>query len=274
MLPIGQSMSFAIQSRLYMSELDGKRPNSTPVQRGKVQTPIKHHAALWQLFASTARICRRMRDLIATASQDGHSNAVIQNIFQQMFAVHGELATWPVSVSEKDEFRSVSAKDIQGINADFPQVYLVFDSVQHCALWMSYWCIRLQFLQHMETFITFIETFSASGAMMPSSGTALLDQLRNEQTSIVDQICSSSAYMLGDIGEDGKQQTRYSSKALGAYFLLRGLYVAIHLESVSPVRRDYMLDRLLQIGRSKGIAQALRGRQHWLATHPESSVTI
>jgi hypothetical protein len=274
MSPLSQSLSFAIQSRLYISELDGKRPNSSPVQHSIVRTAIPHHAALWQLFGSTARVCRRMRHLIASARQNARSNAAIQNVFQQMFAIHSELATWPMSVSEKDEFCSVSAKEIQGIDSDFPQVYHVFDSVQHCALWMSYWCIRLQFLEHMKIFISFIETFSAVGSAIPSSGAYLLDQLNNEQRTIVDQICASSPYMLGDIGEDGKRQTRSNSKALGAFFLLRGLYVAMHIENTTSVQTDYMLDRLAQIGRSKGIAQALRGRLHWLASHPEFSITI
>ena len=274
MSPLSQSLSFAIQSRLYISELDGKRPNSSPVQHSVVRTPTPHHAALWQLFGSTARVCRRMRHLTASAGQNTSSNAAIQIVFQQMFAIHGELATWPMSVSEKDELRSVPAEDIHGVDSEFPHVYHVFDSVQHCALWMSYWCIRLQFLEHMKTFISFVETFSVGNTTIPSSSACLLDQLSCEQTTIVDHICGSSPYMLGDIGEDGKRQTRSKSKALGAFFLLRGLYVAMHIKSTPTVQTDYMLDRLLQIGRSKGIAQALRGRLHWLATHPAFPVTI
>lgn len=271
MMPIGQSLSFSIQARLYISELDGKRPDSSPVEHDVVvRTQMADRAPLWQLFTRTARLCRQVRHLIATANKRENRNTT-KKVFQQLFDVHGELDIWPTSVSGNDKLRSIPASEMQDVVPPFPPAYHIFDNIQHSGLWLSYWCMRLHFLQHMKIYI---EAFGPSHAVISPSAPRLLKQLHKNQGSTVDDICGVSSYMLGELGKDGKLRPGTDSKALGAFFLTRGLYVANQLEDISPTQRAYILDRMSEIGHSKGIVQALRGRERWLQAHPEFAAII
>lgn len=272
MRPVAQSLAFVIQSRLTISELDACGRWSESSEPGTaVRVEMGPRKELWQLLSRTSQICRRLRQLVANASQIEDRCNTIKEASKQTFALYMEISVWPRSVSKKDEFRTFVSAEMQDIVPNFPKAYHVFDNVQHGGLWISFWCMQLHFLQHMRLFI---ETFSAEHAMISSSSSTLIKQLHTDQASIVDNICGSSTYMLGELGDDGRLRCGSEAKALGAYFLLRALYVAMQLEDISSTQRAYILDRMLQIGQSKGIGQALRGRDRWLRTHPEFGVAM
>lgn len=267
---IGQRLSFLIQSRTFMTELDRVRPNVAHFVDNDItdgyQAPRNK---FWQMVGRMLGVCRRMQQLVSNKHQNILLAIATKEVFQETFSVHAELRAWPESLSAKDKLRVTQSSKMQDSAPPFPPSYYVFENIQHCALWIAFWCMQLRFLQHMKIFI---ETCGVDNAMLSFSTTYLVKQLHGDQLITVDQICGSCAYVLGELGKDNRLQPAAESKSIGAYYLLRALHIANQLDDLSTDQRTFILDRMLQIGHSKGIAQALRARDRWLETHPDTPV--
>lgn len=197
--------------------------------------------------------------LLKSESSDVHLNTVIE----QAFWMYTEISSWPSSVPAKDRYGNVPAKHLQSSLPIYPPVYHIFDSIQHAAIWIGFWCAEIQYLQ---TFRALLEKFGTRRAIKTYPTADLLEQINDRITMAVDHLCSSSPYMLGELSDGDSMPTRPGPTALGAVFLLRGLFVAIQVSTLTSDQRAFIFDKLSRIGHAKGILLALRCRDRWVDT--------
>lgn len=83
---------------------------------------------------------------------------------------------------------------------------------------------------------------------------------------IVDAICASVCYTIGDIDWKGLPDVIASdgTKELGGHYMMGGLSVGNLTKSPSKGQRDYILQSYLRLRHEKGIKTALQMRDSWL----------
>lgn len=84
-----------------------------------------------------------------------------------------------------------------------------------------------------------------------------LVEIRKQIRSVAALLCSSVPYLLGHVAKDGKAKAIEDTPAFGAFFATRSLFVTAQLPGLPEEQVNWILDRLGEIGREKGIRRAL-----------------
>jgi hypothetical protein len=86
-------------------------------------------------------------------------------------------------------------------------------------------------------------------------------EIREQVRSVAVLLCSAVPYLLGSVADDGQGKDAEDTPDIGAFFAVRALFVAAKLPMLSEVQVSWMLDRLEEIGRERGIHRALLLRE-------------
>ncbi|KAH7014225.1 uncharacterized protein B0I36DRAFT_369204 [Microdochium trichocladiopsis] len=179
------------------------------------------------------------------------------------------------------------------LDAVFPRQYYLFHSVQHGAMWLGYWCAQVHLLHIYHVALHRLAPPAMLG-VSPSEGVVAHRELVGRRLrATVDDICASVPYMMNEIdgrgspitppnpggggggGEGGRQagESNAMTTSLGAFFLLRGLYVVISSlgGNLAASRRAYVLATLSRIGHVKGIKLALGARDAYIREHGDGA---
>lgn len=143
----------------------------------------------------------------------------------------------------------------------------LYTSVQYGAIWIAYFCSRIHLCLSMLKARHLIQ-MQPHAPLCGITLTPSEEELENTITSTVDSILSSSPFLLGFANSRVRNNPDLEKRALGAFFLLRGLDVALTVPKLSPVHQRAILDILKRIGTEFGIKAALNRREEWLAENP------
>lgn len=184
--------------------------------------------------------------------------------------VYNQLLLWPSIVSPESKMRAcvlpVKPPYIDGMVNREGQVY-VFPSLQYGAVYGAYQCSCIHMCQSLRMAHRFIHgqgrTLPLDSEIKPSQ-----DDVLATLDSAVADIFGTSPFMLGDINSDGELDTSNERRALGAFFLLRSVYVALSVDNLAQPQLRKLLGLLGRIGSGFGIKTASNRRQKWLAQHP------
>lgn len=169
--------------------------------------------------------------------------------------MYAELIRWPKMIRDQDRYRIVPTSDTPSSLPVYPTIHHAFDSIQHGALWVAFWCAEIQYLQQLKSLsITFEQVQPEEKALWNDS---LRGHITYRTSTAIDHICGMAKFMLGDMADSDDTEVQSS---LGAFFLLRGLYVAAQVDSLTDKQKAFVFDMLTRIGRQKGIELALRCR--------------
>ncbi|KAF2685074.1 hypothetical protein K458DRAFT_301215 [Lentithecium fluviatile CBS 122367] len=191
--------------------------------------------------------------------------AAFTEALQSAIVVYDEVARWPKSTPV--EWRAkphIAPKEVQA--SGISQIFL-FGGIQHGAIWQVYFCTRIHLCQSL---LRADDLLSQQCHLEPTALPQMLSQeaIRATIFAAVDDICSCAPYLLGDIDNEGHMnRSKVESKALGAFFLLRGLMVANSVEGLPRRQRRLVLDLLHRVGAQFGIRVAWRLRDAWMAGH-------
>jgi hypothetical protein len=100
----------------------------------------------------------------------------------------------------------------------------------------------------------------------------LPSQERIHQTisDLIDNICASVPYLLGDVDENGAPPISSEVKTIGPLFCMYFLKVSGSTAGMPLALQEWIQDQLLHIGHSVGIRQALNIRAK-VVRHPKSA---
>lgn len=184
--------------------------------------------------------------------------------------VYNQLLIWPSTVPPawkmKTRVLPMTPSHIVGLVNRNGQVYL-FSSLHYGAVYGAYQSSRINMCQSLRQAYRFIHRQdripSFDNAFAPSE-----DEVLNTIDSTVDDIFGTIPFMLGDVDPEGHLNTTNERRALGAFFLLRSVYVALSVDTLSQTQLRKLLDLLTRIGTEFGIKTASTRRNKWLAQHP------
>lgn len=265
---LNESLSFLIKTRRRIIELDGLQQslNDSDSEAKRPVGPAANNQ-IYRILGQSSQKSRHLKLLTAMHAQGAAlEQTEVVDALHGALAVHAQQSTMESSITRSLRLRSLIMPPTPDSPApQYPRKYLIFQDVRHGAKLISFWCSQIHLLQNIQQYIDeFNLHYVSANPVHPTSG-----QRHRDLMAAVDNICASSPFLLGDLDSNGRILLKADSKALGAHFLLYGLFTCIDVPGLSAQQRTWILDRLAQIGHLKGIRQALTCRRRWLREHPE-----
>ncbi|KAI0876920.1 hypothetical protein GGS24DRAFT_449443 [Hypoxylon argillaceum] len=261
----GDDLLRIIHSRVHMNSVGGLFPSRIDAEYDAEAVDFPpHQAELWRLIRATSERCAKARGVIPASGQGVFKSEVIKSLDHVLSSYLG-LLHWQAAIPSSSSYQSYKPLALDGRGSqqeDFPGKYHVFKNIHHGATWISFWCTlvyALQTLVHVSSLPVVQQVLGLSWEQSWDLKTRLRDS--------VDEICACVPYMMADVDQSGLPTIGKDGKALGSFILLRGLYVAICVEEIASVQREYILRTLLRIAHIRGIKLALRPRNRWFSQH-------
>jgi hypothetical protein len=260
-----------IQGRKQVRELDGDSPQSPPSYlaiEAPDPFPTSIDTPLWKLLARVSIICFQTQSAIA---QNYSQNGVpLCEAIEQGDLLYAEMLAWKSNLADDMQYQSIAMSPLNeehDILTNFPVEIFIFKDIQHGAFWTGYWCGVIHLVSMLRRGLNALARSRDDRA----SVTSRLSNLGADLLRVVDNVCASVPYMMGDIDENGRLGTPATVKAMGSFYLTRGLQIANKVENIPFAQRQWMLGRLFHVGHARGIKIALKSRDLWLEHNKEMS---
>ncbi|KAI1131827.1 hypothetical protein F5Y10DRAFT_232635 [Nemania abortiva] len=261
----GNELLRIIHSRVHMNSVGGLFPSRIDAQYDIEAADLPpRQVELWRLIRETSQRCVEARGVISASSHGVLKSEMIKSL-DHVLSAYISLLDWQVALPSSWLYQSykTSTQDEHESQQDtHPEKYHIFKNIHHGATWISFWCTIIYALQILVR----VSSLPVLQHVLGPSWYQTWD-LRKRLRDTVDDICACVPYMMADVDQSGLPTVGKDGKALGSFILLRGLYVAICVEEIASVQRDYILGTLLRISHVKGIKLALRPRNRWFSQH-------
>lgn len=254
-----------IHGRVHTNSVGGLSPSQIEVGYDveAVDIPTYQHE-LWRLIRETSQCCSEARGIISDSCKGVFKSEVIQSLDHVLSAYLG-LLDWQATLPSSLVYQScnIPGQDDLGLRqGTFQEKYHLFKNIHQGGTWITFWCTliyALQTLVHISS-LPLVQQILGHGW---NQSWGFIRRLRDT----VDEICACVPYMMVDVDQSGLPTIGKDGKALGSFFLLRGLYVASCVEEMASVQREYVMRTLLRIAHIKGIKLALRARSRLFSQH-------
>ncbi|KAL7900523.1 hypothetical protein HDV64DRAFT_244441 [Trichoderma sp. TUCIM 5745] len=134
-----------------------------------------------------------------------------------------------------------------------PAYLTLFPNIVVSSLCTSYYVAKLSVLRS-------IAAINGLDTMAPISGLNLLD-VQSSLVAVVDTICSTVPYNLGQIDSRGEEVVDGDTRCVKVLFLTRSLYLAAQVPGLPDLQVQWIQDTLEFIGHERGVGQALVVKQ-------------
>ncbi|KAI1297082.1 hypothetical protein F5Y03DRAFT_370005 [Xylaria venustula] len=258
----GNALLGIIHSRLHNNAIGGLFPSPLGAEYDAEAVNIPtHQTELCRLMRETSQCCAEIQATVLVSSKVVVKSDVIKSL-DNLFSVYRRLLAWWAAAHSSRSYRSYkmpSRSDCDFRPGTFPVKYHIFKSLHHGGIWISFWCTliyALQILVCSSSLPALKQTFN--------EGQHSSWNFREQLCNAVDEICACIPYMMSDVDQSGLLTVGKDGKALGAYMLSRGLYVASCVAECTNAQREYMIKTFLRIAHGRGIKLALRPINRWL----------
>jgi hypothetical protein len=163
-----------------------------------------------------------------------------------------DLETWEASLPERWLYKTYPNPTATSTRS-FPATALAFPTLSVGGVWVAKWLAQLSVLRSL---VLLAPIALKMGIQCPP-----LTEIREEVRSVAVLLCSAVPYLLGNVTDDGRVKAAEDNPDVGAFFAVRLLSVTAKLPMLSEEQASWMLDRLEEIGRERGIRRALLLRQ-------------
>ncbi|KFY65458.1 hypothetical protein V497_01392 [Pseudogymnoascus sp. VKM F-4516 (FW-969)] len=163
-----------------------------------------------------------------------------------------DLKTWETSLPERWRYKPYPNPTATSARP-FPVTALVFPTLPVGGVWVAKWLAQLSVLRNL--------VLLAPIALEMGIPCEPPIEIREQVRSVAVLLCSAVPYLLGNVADDGQGKDAEDTPDIGAFFAVRALFVAAKLPMLSEEQVSWMLDRLEEIGRERGIHRALLLRE-------------
>jgi hypothetical protein len=160
------------------------------------------------------------------------------------------LIDWPEKLdtiwSFKTKRKSKSAPEILG------DYYFLYYDLYPAGLWNSYRCVHMMVIQTIMEGMT--ETAHLTFPAVSPTYISVYKSYKASIAKLCSEICASLYYHMYN---SDQESATVVGPALGGYYILWGLFSVAMAGKISPIQKEWALDRLLQIGNTMGIQHAI-----------------
>lgn len=265
------SLSRLVLIRQEIQAMDDRHEKPTPKGTTPLESENTAGVELRILLRDTAVACRKLEVCASTTEGIvGIQSDTPAQAWEHAKDVYYRVLLWPSTLPPAWQMRACTLTDaslhLRSLN---PESHMcLFTSVQFGAVWIAYFCSQihlcLSLLKATRSIQSQPQTATFEAGITPS-----VTEIAKTIHSTVDSIVNSSAFLLGDVDSEGQTNVTKEKRALGAFFLLRGLDIALAVPMLSAVHQQSILELLRRIGTEFGIKIALIRRERWLAQESE-----
>lgn len=265
------SLSRLILIRKEIQAMDNRHEEPVPQGTTSVESENTAGAELRIILRDTAVACKKLE----TSTSKKCVAAEIQletsiEALEEAKDVYRRSLLWPTTLPPAWQMR-VSTLAGSALHPRSPhperQCYL-FTSVQFGAVWIAYLCSQIHLCLSLLKVACFIQ-LQPQAAVFETESSPSTAEIMKIIHSTVDSIICASAFLLGDVNSEGQANETTEKRALGAFFLLRGLDVALAVPMLPPAQQQTLLGLLTRIETEFGIRGALNRREQWLVQESE-----
>ena len=163
-----------------------------------------------------------------------------------------DLETWETSLPERWLYKTYPNPAATSTRP-FPATALAFPTLSVGGVWVAKWLAQLSVLRNL---VLLAPIALKMGIPCPPP-----TEIREQVRSVAVLLCSAVPYLLGNVADDGQGKAAEDTPDVGAFFAVRLLFVTAKLPGLSEEQVNWMLDRLEEIGRGRGIHRALLLRE-------------
>ena len=265
------SLSRLVLIRKEIQAMDDRHEKPAQQETTSIESDNIAGAELRVLLRDTAVVCRKLVDSTSTenAAAEVQLETSIDALEQAKDVYHRSLL-WPATLPPAWQPRvcalTYSALYPRSLHSQ-RHCYL-FTSVQFGAVWVAYFCSKIHLCLSILKATRSIQLRPQTTVHATESTLSATEITKTIRTT-VDSIIDASAFLLGDIDSEGQVNTMKEKRALGAFFLLRALDVALAVPMLPPAQQQSLLGLLTRIGTEFGIKGALNRREQWLVQNSE-----
>ncbi|KAI1323166.1 hypothetical protein F5Y16DRAFT_403667 [Xylariaceae sp. FL0255] len=220
---------------------------------------------LWALLRESTTNCNTLRELMSESIQSQLSSD-INDAFGKVVTTLSRLGNWKRCLPRRWQYRSCAIPGVSNredvTQTTYPDRVYLFRDVMLGGRWIAFWSAQIHVL---KTIINCVKLFPH--LQDDSAHHHHHQDFEENLREIVDDICASVPFMMDSVDQTGLPRVSGTGKALGAFFLLRALYVANLIENLRDEQRRCIMKSLLRIAHVRGIKLALMPRMRWVAQH-------
>ena len=174
-----------------------------------------------------------------------------------------KLTTWSKRASGYYKYTMVEAPDSSPPNTPFvsqtrPLIH-VYSSTAMAGLWNLYRCVRILLLECLQS-CSSRQRESTAWEPSPLDADADtsedIDRIPQEIKDLIDNICASVPYLLGEVDQEGNLRQPQQRKAVGGFMLLWPLRLIFIKGLGTPLQKHWIGKRLSYIRNVLGIYSA------------------
>lgn len=163
-----------------------------------------------------------------------------------------DLKTWETSLPKRWLYKTYPNPTATSTKP-FPATALAFPTLSVGGVWVAKWLTQLSVLRNLVLLAPIAHKMGIQ--CLPPT------EIRGQVRSIAVLLCSAVPYLLGNVADNGQGKAAEDTPDVGAFFAVRSLFVTAKLPGLSTEQVSWMLDRLEEIGRERGIHRALLIRE-------------
>ena len=184
------------------------------------------------------------------------------NLLQEAATLDLEYQQWSDSASEVYQYRKIETSDSSDQDSSLPYTarprdVFVYHDIWVATQWHKYYIARIYLLQTMIECQFHLISIPTLGKEPVSDKISSSDDLNHIIIEMVNGICASIPFMMGEVDSNGSLRLKPSGRvAYGGIALLLPLHVAARVKVIGLEQRMWIRGRLRHIGCVTGISQA------------------
>ena len=209
-----------------------------------------------RLFYETCHFLATADDILHIDSGDQGTTSSLSDIIAQGIHLDARLAEWSSKLSGNFRYESVDALTNLALSGTCaPQTASavhIYSSISMAYLWNLHRCARILLNDSLIYCLLRSEELNIANVVRDEQSDSRAE-LSEKISGLVDDICASVPYLLGEINQEGNLQRSPHNRAVGGYFLLYPLRVTLALNRASPAQNMWIVKQLEYIKNIFGI---------------------
>ena len=216
------------------------------------------------LIHKTSQICVAAHGLISGTQPVNHNTLwqSLHTLLQEASSLDLEYQQWSDSASDVYQYKRVNPSNSPDQDSLLPyqtrpRDIFVYHDLWVATQWHKYYVARMKLLQIMLECQSHMNSIPTLGKQAASDQMPTSEALRQGTIEMVNGICASVPFMMGEVDSNGNLKLKPSGRmAIGGMSLLLPLHVASCSKVIGLEQKMWIKDRLRHIGFVTGIHQA------------------
>ena len=197
-------------------------------------------------------------DLLRQAALGPVQASALKDVIDAVTLLDEKLTTWSKRASGFYEYTKMEAPCPSPPDSTFdlqtPSSIHLYSSAMVAGLWNQYRCMRILLLECRQSLSSRLRENTAwEPSLFDTGNSEAIHRSPKEVEDLIDDVCASVPYLLGEVDQEGNLQQPQQKKAIGGFMLLWPLRLIFIKGLGTLLQRNWIAKRLRYIRNVLGI---------------------